>query len=55
MEATVAIKVGPVKASFGGQVKLSDMNPPNSYRISGKGTGIAGVASGGANVVLSGG
>ena len=53
MEATVAIKVGPVKASFGGQVTLSDMNPPTSYRISGKGTGIAGVASGGANVVLS--
>lgn len=53
MEATVAIKVGPVKASFGGQVTLSDMNPPTSYRISGKGTGIAGVASGGANVHLA--
>lgn len=53
MEATVAIKVGPVKASFGGQVTLSDMNPPSSYRISGKGTGIAGVASGGANVTLT--
>ena len=39
MKATVTIKVGPVKANFGGQVTLSDLNPPESYRISGKGDG----------------
>ena len=34
MTATVVAKVGPVKAKFTGQVTLSDLNPPNSYRIS---------------------
>lgn len=54
MNATVVIKVGPVKASFAGEVTLSDMNPPESYRISGKGQGgFAGYASGGAFVKLT--
>ena len=53
MTATVAIRVGPVKASFGGKVKLSDLDPPNSYRISGEGSGgVAGFAKGGATVRL---
>src|SRR6516165_9603966 len=43
MTATVVLKVGPVKATFGGKVTLSDLDPPNSYRISGEGSGgIAG-------------
>ena len=41
MTATVVAKVGPVKAKFTGQVTLSDLNPPNSYRISGEGKGGA--------------
>lgn len=53
MSAKVTVKLGPVKASFGGDVTLSNIDAPNSYRISGKGTGLAGVASGGANVSLS--
>src|ERR1700761_2987577 len=54
MVATVVIKVGPVKATFGGKVKLSDLDPPNSYRILGEGSGgIAGFAKGGATVKLS--
>ncbi len=53
MSAKVTVKLGPVKASFGGDVTLSHINAPNSYRISGKGTGIAGVASGGADVTLT--
>ena len=54
MKATVVIKVGPVKASFAGEVKLSELNPPESYRISGKGSGgFAGHASGGATVKLT--
>jgi len=52
MEARVTVKVGPVKAGFTGIVNLSDLNPPNSYRISGEGKGIAGLANGGADVRL---
>ena len=53
MTATVVFKVGPVKATFGGKVTLSDLDPPNSYRISGEGSGgIAGFAKGGASVKL---
>ncbi len=54
LKATVTIKVGPVKANFGGQVTLSDLKPPESYRISGKGDGgFAGFATGGATVTLT--
>ena len=53
MTATVVFKVGPVKATFGGKVILSDLDPPNSYRISGEGSGgVAGFAKGGAAVRL---
>jgi carbon monoxide dehydrogenase subunit G len=53
MTAKVVAKVGPVKASFTGEVTLSDLDPPNSYRISGEGKGgAAGFAKGGANVQL---
>jgi carbon monoxide dehydrogenase subunit G len=53
MTATVAFKVGPVKATFGGKVTLSDLDPPDSYRISGEGSGgVAGFAKGGATVRL---
>src|ERR1700686_4784346 len=53
MRATVVFKVGPVKATFGGKVTLSDLDPPNSYRISGEGSGgVAGFAKGGAAVRL---
>jgi carbon monoxide dehydrogenase subunit G len=51
--ARVTAKVGPVKANFAGDVTLSDLDPPHSYRISGKGTGgAAGFAAGGADVRL---
>ena len=54
MTATVVLKVGPVKATFAGKVTLSDLDPPNGYRISGEGSGgIAGFAKGGATVKLS--
>ncbi|WP_108882695.1 SRPBCC domain-containing protein [Anderseniella sp. Alg231-50] len=53
-EAKVTAKVGPVKASFIGDVKLSKLNPPRSYVISGEGKGgVAGFAKGGATVRLS--
>lgn len=54
MTAAVTLKVGPVKARFTGAVTLSDLNPPESYRIDGQGQGgLAGFASGGASVRLS--
>ena len=53
MTATVVFRVGPVKATFGGRLTLSDLDPPNSYRISGEGSGgVAGFAKGGATVRL---
>jgi carbon monoxide dehydrogenase subunit G len=51
--ATVKLKVGPVGAVFKGAVELTDLDPPNSYRIVGQGEGgIAGFAKGGARVSL---
>jgi carbon monoxide dehydrogenase subunit G len=52
-EAKVVQKVGPVKATFTGEVELTDIVEGQSYRISGKGKGgAAGGASGGAAVNL---
>ncbi|MEM8951209.1 MAG: carbon monoxide dehydrogenase subunit G [Pseudomonadota bacterium] len=52
--AKVVAKVGPVKATFGGDVTLSNINPPESYTISGEGKGgAAGFAKGGADVNLA--
>lgn len=52
-EAKVKAKVGPVSATFTGVVTLSDLNPPESYTISGEGKGgVAGFAKGGAKVHL---
>jgi carbon monoxide dehydrogenase subunit G len=54
MKATAAVKVGPISARFSGKVQLSDIDPPNGYRISGEGQGgVAGFAKGGANVTLA--
>lgn len=53
MTAKVTLKVGPVKATFGGNVTLSDIDAPNGYRIIGEGSGgVAGFAKGGATVRL---
>jgi carbon monoxide dehydrogenase subunit G len=53
MRATAAVKVGPISARFTGKVQLTDIDPPNGYRISGEGQGgVAGFAKGGANVGL---
>jgi carbon monoxide dehydrogenase subunit G len=53
LTAKVTAKVGPVKASFSGKVTLSDLDPPNGYKISGEGQGgVAGFARGGAEVRL---
>jgi len=52
-QAIASIKVGPVKARWKGKVRLSDLDPPNGYKISGEGEGgVAGFAKGGAKVTL---
>ena len=53
MTAKVRLRIGPVSAAFSGKVTLSDIDPPNGYRISGEGQGgVAGHARGGADVRL---
>jgi carbon monoxide dehydrogenase subunit G len=53
LQAVAKVKIGPVSARFKGKVNLTDIDAPNSYRISGQGEGgIAGFAKGGANVRL---
>lgn len=53
LSATVKSKVGPVSATFKGKVTLSEIDPPNGYKISGEGTGgVAGFAKGSAEVKL---
>ena len=54
MTAVAAIKLGPVAAKFTGKVNLSDLDPPNGYKLSGEGRGgPAGFAKGGAEVRLA--
>ena len=54
LTAVAAVKIGPISARFNGKVHLTDLDPPNSYRISGEGQGgVAGFAKGGADVRLA--
>lgn len=51
--AVARVKIGPVNARFKGKVSLTDIDAPNSYKISGEGEGgVAGFAKGGATVRL---
>jgi len=53
LEAKVVLKVGPVKAKFGGKVTLDPSNAPARFSLAGEGNGgIAGFAKGGADVEL---
>ena len=52
--AILVVKVGPIKTTFAADIKLSDIDPPNAYVISGEGKGgSAGFAKGSAKVRLS--
>ena len=52
--ARVRLVIGPVKATFKGEVRLENLNPPESYSIVGEGKGgVAGFAKGGADVKLT--
>ena len=53
LEAKIVLKVGPVKARFGGNVTLDPSNAPHSFSLTGQGQGgPAGYAKGGADVTL---
>ncbi|MDX1515004.1 MAG: carbon monoxide dehydrogenase subunit G [Gammaproteobacteria bacterium] len=52
--ARMLAKIGPVKARFATSIALSNLNPPESYTISGEGKGgPAGFGKGSAEVKLS--
>ena len=54
MTARVKLAIGPVKTTFNGKVKLTDLDPPNGYKIVGEGSGgVAGYAKGSASVRLA--
>jgi uncharacterized protein len=53
LEAKVVLRIGPVKARFGGTVKLDTTNAPDGFSLTGQGKGgAAGFAKGGADVIL---
>ena len=53
LTATVKTKIGPISAKFSGKIKLSEINPPSSYTLTGEGSGgAAGFAKGEAKVSL---
>ncbi len=51
--ATVATRVGPIKARFNGNVAVENTDPPNAYRLHGGGkAGAAGAAKGDVTITL---
>ena len=53
LEAKVLLKIGPVKARFGGKVTLDPAGAPERFSLTGEGSGgAAGFAKGGADVEL---
>ncbi len=45
-EGKLKIKVGPVQGLFNGNVKLSDLEPPHTYKMKVKGKGPSGIVDG---------
>ena len=53
-EGKMNAKVGPVRATFAGSVRLTELDPPHRYVLVGEGKGgVAGFAKGQAEVVLT--
>src|SRR5499425_424574 len=52
-KAVMKVGVGPVKGTFEGKVRLSDLEPPNKYRMAVEGTGAPGFVRGEASMELS--
>jgi carbon monoxide dehydrogenase subunit G len=54
LNAKIVLKIGPMKAGFGGKITLSEVDPPHGCRITGEGSGgVAGFAKGSALVRLT--
>ncbi|MEZ5854223.1 MAG: carbon monoxide dehydrogenase subunit G [Hyphomicrobiaceae bacterium] len=54
LAAKVGLKIGPISATFTGEVRLENLNPPAGYTIVGQGSGgAAGFAKGSADVALA--
>jgi carbon monoxide dehydrogenase subunit G len=54
LAAKVSLKIGPISATFNGNVTLENLDPPSSYDIVGQGQGgAAGFAKGRARVELT--
>jgi hypothetical protein len=51
-KATLKVGVGAVKGTFEGKVKLTDKNPPHSYRMAVEGSGGPGFVRGEAAITL---
>ncbi len=51
--AVATVRVGPVSGQFTATVALSDMDPPNSYRMTLEGSGNLGFANGTSTVTLA--
>lgn len=53
LAAKVVLKIGPVKARFSGDVELNTSGAPETFSLTGQGSGgVAGHAKGGADVTL---
>jgi carbon monoxide dehydrogenase subunit G len=53
-DAVVVLRVGPIKARFGGQVTLDRSGAPDHFSLAGEGTGgVAGFAKGAGQVQLA--
>ena len=52
-KATMKVGVGPIKGTFEGKVRLSDLEPPNRYRMAVDGTGAPGFVRGDARMEMS--
>lgn len=52
--ASLKIGIAAVKGSYSGSVRMADLDPPNSYRLTLEGKGAPGFVRGSARVVLVG-
>lgn len=52
LAGSVTAKLGSIKATLKGEVRLENVNPPHSYTLIGQGKGAAGFARGRADVAL---
>lgn len=52
-KAIVNTRIGPVRSRFKGRVTMSDLDPPNSYKLSFQGDGTAGFIKGEVDVKLT--